>query len=413
MSKDLIKKGFVVFLPIILLAVSFSAVSTNFVSADEENGNSAFGLSHKPVCPGRSTPDSVNCNALVVVDKDTATARKNNSPVGLTPANLHTAYTSTNTVSGSKIIAIVDAFDNPNIGSELATYSKQFGLPVLPDCVGSISASSVPCFKKINQNGGSLYPSPNPTWALEISLDVEIAHAMCQNCKILLVESDDNGINALMSAVDQAIAQGANVISNSWGLGEFSAQTTFDSHFNHPGIAITFSSGDAGGVVQYPASSPYVVAVGGTTLNLKGSGYGSESAWAGGGSGCSQYEPKPTWQTDSGCANRTTVDVSAVADPNTGAAIYNIYYASKNNPGWYTVGGTSLSSPLIAGIYALGGVPANTQAASISYANFSLANFHDVTTGANAVCSVAYLCNAGSGFDGPTGLGTPKGLGAF
>ncbi|MEO9173979.1 MAG: hypothetical protein ABI317_00600, partial [Gaiellales bacterium] len=168
---------------------------------------------------------------------------------------------------------------------------------------------------------------------------------------------------------------------------------------------ITASSGDGGYGAQYPATSPYVVAVGGTTLALNaGNSYKSETAWANGGSGCSAYEAKPVWQADYGCAKRTEVDVSADADPNSGAAIYDTY----GYLGWVQVGGTSLSSPLIAAVYALSG---NTTNGTAPYSN--PAALHDVTSGSNGSCSPSYLCTAGVGYDGPTGLGTPNGLAAF
>jgi subtilase family serine protease len=398
-----IYKSVFIFLPLFITVFSLSGLGGVALAANE---NADFGLSNKPVCPGPANSDDelARCHARIVVDSHGAPKKGIN---GLTPAKLHTAYSTATTASGNPIIAITAAYHNANILNELNTYSQQFSIPTLPACVGSIAASAVPCFKQIDQNGGSSFPQNNPNWGLEISMDVEIAHAICQNCRILLVEANDNGINSLMTAIDQAFLQGANVISNSWGLGEIITETSFDSHLNHPGIAITFSSGDAGYGVQYPAASPYVTAVGGTTLNFTGNGnYSSETAWSGAGSGCSAYELKPTWQTDSGCIHRTVADVSAVANPATGAAIYN-----GNN--WVTVGGTSLAAPIIAGIHALGGVPSIGIPISSVYANFSLLNFHDIVSGSNGSCGNSYLCTALAGFDGPTGLGTPRSAAAF
>jgi subtilase family serine protease len=203
---------------------------------------------------------------------------------------------------------------------------------------------------------------------------------------------------------------GAKVVSNSYGSSEFSSETQFDSHFNKNGIAFTFSSGDSGYGTSYPAASQYVTAVGGTTLNMIGNSYISETVWSGSGSGCSLYEPKPIWQTDTGCTKRTIADVSAVADPSTGAAIYSSV-SYLGNRGWFQVGGTSLSAPIIAGIYALGGVPAGSKANSLPYAQVNL--LRDITSGNNGNCNSSYLCTGVVGYDGPTGLGSPNGASAF
>jgi hypothetical protein len=232
---------------------------------------------------------------------------------------------------------------------------------------------------------------------------------MCQNCSILLVEADSNSYDNLMAAVDRAVASGANVVSNSYGSSEWSGETAFDSHFNHPDIAFTFSTGDYGYGTQYPAASPYVTAVGGTTLSMNGLTYAGETAWSGAGSGCSAFEAKPIWQNDSLCAKRMVADVSAVADPSTGAAVYSSTRI-QGQKGWFKVGGTSLASPLIAGIYALSGNTSGS-ANALPYANtFAL---RDIVGGSNGSCGGTYLCTALTGFDGPTGLGTPNGLLAF
>lgn len=361
-----------------------------------------------PVCPGPLSQGNANCNSKVITNKagrPLATA----GPTGYGPLQFHTAYNLPNNAAGIPVIAIVDAYDNPNAYSDLTTYSNQFGIPVLPQCSGPIAASPVPCFSKINQNGGTSYPRFNSGWALEISLDVQVAHAICQNCSILLVEASSNSFSNLLKAENQAAAQGANAISNSWSAGEFSSETAYDSYFNHPGIAITAASGDNGysAGTQYPAASKYVVSVGGTTLQLNSdSSYNNELVWSGTGSGCSSYETKPSWQTDIGCAKRTLNDVSADADPNTGAAVYDSAgYGGQY--GWFQVGGTSLSSPLIAAVFALAG---NYQASTL-YANSSY--LHDVVSGNNGSCNPLYLCTGLLGFDGPTGLGTPNGLFAF
>lgn len=368
------------------------------------------GKYHARVCSVVNAGD-IGCHARVATDQK-GNPQAGALPAGLGPKDFHSAYTSQTTVSGKQIIAIVDAYDDPNIYNDLKTYSTTFGIPVLPQCSGSVASSPVPCFQKINQQGGTKYPAVNSGWALEIALDVEAAHAMCQNCRILLVEASSNSYADLMTAVDRAISSGATVVSNSYGSGEFSGETVYDSHFNKTGIAITFSSGDNGYGVGYPASSQYVTAVGGTTLTFNtDKTYKNETAWNGSGSGCSTIEAKPSWQHDTGCAKRTVADVSAVADPYTGAAVYDsVRYSGKS--GWFQVGGTSLSSPLVAGVYALaGGVGSGISGNSLPYAS-ATTNLHDVTVGSNGSCG-NYLCTAVAGYDGPTGLGTPNGAGAL
>lgn len=404
-----------------------------------QNIENRFGVafnSHEAVC-GNAAPGEIHCDSRVVVrgdgSGDHVTPDQNRSdrgrggggggggggstppplPSGYGPAQFLTAYDLTGHVTGHPIIAIVDAYDHPAIQSDLDIYSDTYGIPRLPACSGPIAQSSVPCFQKVNQYGqAGAYPQKNAGWALEIALDVEVAHAVCQDCSILLVEASSNSYTNLMAAIDRAVALGAIVISNSWGSSEFAGETTYDSHFNRPGVAFTFSSGDSGYGAQYPAASPYVTAVGGTSLFLNADGsYRQELAWSGAGSGCSAFEAKPAWQLDPLCARRMIADVSAVADPNTGAAVYDsVRYSSK--VGWWQVGGTSLAAPIVAAVYALSG---NTVGAanSIPYALASASTMHDVVGGSNGFCGASYLCTALSGFDGPTGLGSPKGVAAF
>jgi subtilase family serine protease len=238
--------------------------------------------------------------------------------------------------------------------SDLQTYSTTFNLPQLANCSSTVTKSTTPCFKKVDQTGGTSYPTSDSGWALEISLDVETVHATCDNCSILLVEAKSASNSDLLKAVDTAVNLGATIISNSYGGGESTTEISSDSHFNQPGIAIFASAGDDGYGVSYPAASRYIVGVGGTKLTLTSMGaYSSESAWTDGGSGCSAYETKPTWQHDTGCKKRTVADVSADADPSSGAVVYDsVKY--NNKKGWFKIGGTSLSSPLIAGIFATG-----------------------------------------------------------
>ncbi|MCQ4042031.1 hypothetical protein [Streptantibioticus rubrisoli] len=331
------------------------------------------------------------------------------TPSGYGPSDLQSAYNLPSATAGSgQTVAIVDAQDDPSAESDLATYRSQYGLPACTTANG--------CFRKVDQNGGTNYPAADSSWAGEISLDLDMVSAVCPQCHILLVEAASPSLTDLGTAENKAVSLGAKYISNSYGGAENPAETTVDSqYFNHPGVAITVSAGDGGYGATYPASSQFVTAVGGTALSRAANSRGwTESVWStdsthGTGSGCSADEPKPSWQTtDTGCSHRTVADVSAVADPATGVAVYDSYGAS----GWNVFGGTSASSPIIAATYALAGTPAaGTYPASYPYGRTSALN--DVTTGSNGTCSPGYLCTAGSGYDGPTGLGTPNGTAAF
>jgi hypothetical protein len=325
-------------------------------------------------------------------------------PNGYGPAQFRGAYKLPSTAAGSQTIAIVTAYDSPNIETDLHVYSTTFSLP--------ICSSSNGCFRKVNGTGQKApIPGGNALWELETSLDVEVAHAVCSNCKILLVEAASSSVNDLSAAVDTAAKLGADVISNSWVVNEFRGETALDRHFNHPGIAITAASGDTGYGVKWPAASPYVTAVGGTTLDLDSANARvSESAWEQGSSGCSAYESKPTWQSDSGCKQRTVPDVAAVANPDTGAAVYDSYGYSGRR-GWYKVGGTSLAAPIVAAIYALAGNADTVVSGSYPYAHSSA--LFDIQSGTNGKCAVTYLCTSAAGYDGPTGLGTPAGTAGF
>ena len=368
----------------------------------------AAGRGHRRVCDAPSGANAA-CNALVVTDAS-GNPLAATSPSGYGPSQFHSAYGLPTTAPTLQTIAIVDAYDDPTITSDLATYSSTEGIPGLPTCTSPTQAAA--CFVKVNQKGkAGSYPLRSPGWALEIALDVETAHQICQNCKIVLVEASSASFSNLGTAEDTAASLGANAISNSYGGSEFSTETSSDSHYNHAGVAITVSSGDSGYGVQYPAASRYVTAVGGTTLNLSNGIRSSETVWSGSGSGCSAYETKPSWQTDTGCKNRTVADVSADADPNTGAAVYDST-RYQGQSGWFQVGGTSLSSPLIAGVYALAANASTvTSPSSLPYSHTS--SLFDVTSGSNGSCGGSYLCTAGSKYDGPSGLGTPNGTGAF
>ncbi|CAM5558072.1 hypothetical protein SALBM311S_06172 [Streptomyces alboniger] len=272
------------------------------------------------------------------------------------------------------------------------------------------------CFKQVSQTGSTTSLPTNDTgWAGEEMLDIDMVSAVCPNCNIILVEANSATMADLGAAENEAVALGAKFVSNSWGGGESSSQTSDDtSYFKHPGVAITVSSGDSAYGAEYPATSQYVTAVGGTALTTASNSRGwTESVWKtnsteGTGSGCSAYDPKPSWQTDTGCSKRMEADVSAVADPATGVAVYDTYGGS----GWAVYGGTSASSPILASVYALAGTPgASDYPAKYPYSHTS--NLYDVTSGNNGTCSPSYFCTATTGYDGPTGWGTPNGTAAF
>ncbi|MFE9408964.1 peptidase S8 [Streptomyces sp. NPDC006704] len=361
-------------------------------------------------CAASTHRDVMACQALKVTGGTLApaaaerTATGAAAPSGLGPSSLQSAYKLPSATAGSgRTVAIVDAYDDPNAASDLAAYRSQYGLPACTTANG--------CFKKVGQTGTSTLPSANAGWAEEISLDLDMVSAACPNCKILLVEAKSSSMANLGTAVNTAVSLGAKYVSNSYGGGESSSDTSYDTqYFNHPGVAITVSSGDGGYGVEYPASSRYVTAVGGTSLKPASTSRGwSESVWSGAGSGCSAYDAKPSWQKDTGCARRTVADVSAVADPATGVAVYDTY---GGDPGWEVFGGTSASSPLIAAVYALAGTPSSgSTPASFPYAHTGSLN--DVTSGSNGSCSPSYLCTGAGGYDGPSGLGTPNGTAAF
>jgi subtilase family serine protease len=328
-----------------------------------------------------------------------ATASLLSSPYGYGPSSLRSAYKVTSLGSGSTTIAIVDAYGYPNAERDLGIYRTQFGLPACTSANG--------CFRKVNESGGTSYPYTDTGWDQEQALDLDMVSAMCPNCHILLVQASSASYGDLATAVNTAARLGAHAISNSYGGGE-SGSNYFESAYNHPGVAVTASSGDDGYGVEFPASSPHVIAAGGTSLYQASNSRGwSETVWSGAGSGCSTVYAKPTWQKDALCLRRTVTDVSAVADPSTGVAVYGPTgsYAS----GWMVFGGTSVAAPLIAGVYGANG-------GAVSYGSNPYGNvaaLFDVTSGNNGYCGGSYLCTGTTGYDGPSGLGTPNGTTAF
>ena len=348
------------------------------------------------------------------VHPETCTVNASN---GWSPCNLQSAYRLISlaaTHGRHKTVAVVDAYNDPDAEADLRTYRANFGLSRCTTFNG--------CFRKVNQEGvkGS-YPPGNMGWGQEISVDLDMVSAICPRCHILLVEANSAGFGDLFAAEQEAITLGAHIVSNSWGTGEFSGETGWDGTLSAQGVAITFSSGDGAyqGGVQYPSASPHVTSVGGTELtpatNFRG---WTEKTWVtpgsspptqGSGSGCSAFEAKPSWQTDSGCASRMTTDVSAVA-----ANVLGYDSFESGGGGWFFFFGTSVSSPITAAVYGLAG-NASTQTvapASLAYANRT--KLFDITRGkATGTCTPSYFCQARKGYDGPTGLGTPKGIGAY
>jgi subtilase family serine protease len=382
------------------LTVVALLAGTTAAGAEPSGHHGPVGGPHRAAC-GPTGNGTARCHANVITDAQGAPLATS-GPSGYWPSDIQSAY-KLGAPSGSpgtgQTIAIVDAYDDPRAESDLGTYRSQFNL-------GACTTSNG-CFRKVDQNGGGVYPRRDSGWAQEISLDVDMASATCPNCKILLVEAATNRFSDLATAVDTAARLGASAISNSYGGGEYSSEVTDQSHYNHPGVAVTVSSGDGGYGVEFPAASQYVTAVGGTHLVRDGSARGwAESAWSGAGSGCSAYVAKPSWQTDAGCARRTVADAAAVADPNTGVAVYDTFRAG----GWLVFGGTSVAAPIVGGAYAVAG-----NAASLTYASalYGPSSLFDVTTGSNGSCGGSYLCTAGAGYDGPTGNGTPNGTSAF
>ena len=319
---------------------------------------------------------------------------------GYSPSNLQTAYNLPSATKGSgQVVGIVDAYDNPHLESDLGTYRSNFGLSACTTANG--------CFKKVNQTGGTSYPPGNQGWGAEEDLDTQMVSAICPNCHIVVVEANTANFSDLAIAEKQAFTQGAGQVSNSYGGSEFSKG---NKSFTHKGVVITASSGDSGYGSQQPCSWSTVVCVGGTTLSKVSPR--TEASWTGAGSGCSAIVLKPAWQTDSGCTWRSESDVSATANPFFPVAVYDSY----GYGGWTAFGGTSVSSPIIASVFALAGNHAAQHAAKGIWAAGGGPNLNDITTGgSNGSCPPAYpyICKPGPGYDGITGWGSPNGIGAF
>jgi hypothetical protein len=353
--------------------------------------------------PSVATPD------YVLHHSGGATAFGSPAPTGLSPSAISHAY-GFDQVSGDgtgTTIAIVDAYDDPNIASDLKAFDKQFGL-------------SDPSFTKVNQTGGTTLPAANSGWAGEISLDVEWAHAIAPGANILLVEANSASFSDLLTAVKYAAKQtGVVAVSMSWGGGEFSSETSYDNTFvtpsGHSGVVFVASSGDSGAPTSYPSASPNVLSVGGTTLNLDSQGnYSSETAWSGSGGGISAYESQPSYQNGvvtQSTTRRTNPDVAYDSDPNSGFSVYQTYGNSASTP-WLQYGGTSDAAPQWAALIAIAdqGRAAAGEAALSSATllpmiyQLSSSDFHDVSSGTSTGSPRE---TAGSGYDLVTGRGTP------
>ncbi|WP_326695422.1 carboxypeptidase regulatory-like domain-containing protein [Streptomyces sp. NBC_01387] len=373
----------------------------------------AGGLDRPDYAPaGCNSPDVAQgvarCFAMVRTGSNHAIRSAVSGPpaTALGPADIKAAYHLPDGGEG-RTVAIVDAFGDSHAEDDLAAFRKHYGLPACTTANG--------CFRKVDQNGGTDYPADDTGWATETALDIDAVSAACPACKILLVQGDSADVNDLGAGVDTAVRLGAKYVSNSYGIaGETPEEATYDQHYDHPGVAITASTGDTGHVQNWPAVNPRVVSVGGTTLVREpGSDRGwDESAWASGGSGCSLYEAEPAYQQNlvTGCDTRSTADISADADPASGLGIYD----TLGSDGWLQVGGTSLSSPLVAAMYALAGDP-EPGTYPVTYPYLNGTGLNDVTKGGNdsdGTCE-DITCTAGDGYDGPTGLGTPDGLRAL
>ncbi|MGY2874045.1 subtilase family serine protease [Marmoricola sp. URHA0025 HA25] len=381
-----------------------SLVATAFAAGSPAASASAPALHPAHVCHAVLAKGEATCHALKLVnDKGVSPASSTPATAALSPAQVRSAYGLT--TNSTATVAIVDAYGYTNLESDLATYRSYYGLPA---CTTTVNG----CLRIMNQNGGTSLPAMDVGWAQEQALDVDAVSATCPGCKILVVQANSASIADLGAAVNTAAGiPGVVAISNSYG-GSDLPDATYGAAYRHPGIAITASTGDNGYKgASFPASSAYVTAVGGTSLTMNGTLRVSETVWSGSGSGCSSSNTAvaPT-SFGTGCAKRAMADVSAAANPSTGGlAVY--YPSTATTSTWGQFGGTSESAPIIASVYALaGGGYSNTT----PYTQGTSGNLHDITSGFNSRhCPVSQWCKARTGWDGPTGLGTPNGTGAF
>jgi subtilase family serine protease len=364
--------------------------SSLFVGVAPSAAQGAAAGASARVCPGPAGPSTARCHAWVQTDGVRPFASA--SPTGLSPATIKAVYafSTASTAGAGKTIGIVDAFDDPNAESDLGVFSNQFGLPACTTANG--------CFNKVDQRGGTSYPRTNSNWALEISLDIQWAHAIAPGAKILLVEADSNSFTNLLAAEDYARTH-AQYVSNSWGSSEFSGESSSDIHFAQTGVSFFVSSGDAGLPAEYPSASPNVISVGGTTLHFSGGAFTGETGWSSGGGGCSAFETATSAQSafaqymQVNCGGkRATPDVALDADPASGVSVFDTFRL-QGQAGWFTVGGTSASSPMWAARSADAGAVVNS-----TYVYGNNINFRDITSGNNgAPCLVGYDLCAGRG----------------
>ncbi|MCL5053807.1 MAG: hypothetical protein M1447_08360 [Gammaproteobacteria bacterium] len=412
---------------------------------------------HAPAC-GTPAAGHARCGAIELLNPSqnwhpgpnaAAPSKKPDSgstttaPSGYYPADLQSAYNLASalksmTKPGGATIAVVDAYNDPYAATDLATYrstmsgatdpsTKLTGTKIPPLCSSTITSGCV-TFKKVNQSGGTSYPKGNTGWGEEISLDLDMISAICPNCNITLVEASSSSFSNLNAAVAYAKSLHPAAVTNSYGGSEFSSETSYNANYSYSSsssggqTAVTAATGDSGYGVEFPAAAPNLTAVGGTSLTYTGTGatlaWNPQTVWSGAGAGCSAYETMPSWQDTSAfdlssvCASRQVGDVSAVADPNTGVAVYDTY----SEPGWMVFGGTSASTQIIGAMYGL--------AAGAGVEQPSPAGLYQgtgvvaVTSGSDGSCGSTYLCQAGtgqlsSGYAGPVGVGVPDGIGAF
>lgn len=371
----------------------FKAFAAGPKATSNAGGPMKPGMTFMRMCPP-AAPGTASCMALMsntTVAAPAAQATGSAAPYG--PAALHAAYALPTMAPTKQTVAIVDAFDDPNAETDMATYRAMFNIPPCTTANG--------CFRKVNQTGGTTPPTANVNWGAEISLDLDMVSAICYNCNILLVEANSPNTADLGAAVNEAVTLGANEVSNSYGGPEATGEgTVCNAFYDHPGVAITASSGDTNLVVQVPSACPAVTSVGGTTLNPNG----TETAWNampnptnGAGGGCSAFIPIPTneIQTVTNCATRATGDVAADANPATGVFVEDTF----GQGGGLQFGGTSASSPIIAATFALAGGTTNVaNSASVPWTNRANGCLNTI---------------GGAPYAFQTGLGSPNGIGCF
>ncbi|MGW0811156.1 hypothetical protein [Nonomuraea sp. NPDC002799] len=363
--------------------------------------------STRAICP--EDADQAACLLKVATDgtgrtlRPAEAAKLTSGP--LTAKDLQEAYRlPADLLGGGRTIAVVVPYDVSSAEPDLAVYRETNGLPACDEVFT--------CFRKVNQRGGDTPPPSGPSYAAYAAAGLDMASAACPNCKLVLVQADDNSFANLALAVDQAAAQGADAIVSMWGVAEFEDQIAQAAHFNHPGVTITAAAGagfNTDGRQLVPAAYSSVIAVGGTELwrDPAAERGWSETVWRDTGSGCSLYEARPSWQPRGDCGSRRTVaDVSSVASSTTPTQIY-----SSAVGGWAAASGTPLAAAFIAGVYGLAGTDSTKPPGKRLYGGSRY--LFDVTAGANGTCAGSNVCAARGGYDGPSGMGTPNGTGAF